>query len=197
MLHAIPQVFANAALPRLVLLVNHVLAAEPVATERLRRHAGRSLKLNLDAWPDLLPPPPLLQFGITPAGLFEWQAPAATAEPAAAADLLITVDAGNPARALLQGLMGKRPAVNVAGDAAFAADVSWVIDNVRWDIRDDLARLFGELPAGELARQARAVGDALRGAAQGLAQRAAGLRESAFGSGGSAPDAAAARPPSQ
>jgi len=189
MLNALPQVFANAALPRLVLLVNHVLASEPVATERLRRHGGRSVRLTLEGWPGVLPPPPDLRFGITPAGLLEWLEPDGSA---AAADLNISVDAGNPGRALLQGLMGKRPAVNVAGDAAFAADVSWVIDNVRWDVRDDVARLFGELPAGELARQARAVADALRGAAKALAERAAGRRGATFGSGA---DATAATPP--
>ena len=39
-------------------MLNHVLASEAVATERLRPHAGRAVALTLDQWPSLLPAPP-------------------------------------------------------------------------------------------------------------------------------------------
>ena len=176
MFHALPRVFASAVMQRATLLVNHVLASEAVATERLAKHVGRSLQLQLNDWPALLPPPPLLRFLITPAGLVEWRGEPPDADAsaeAAPADLLITVDAGNPARLSAEGALGRRPAVTVAGDAALATDVSWVFDNLRWDIRDDLARVVGELPARELARSAQALATGLRNAVQGLVQRAA------------------------
>lgn len=185
MLNALPQLFASAAMQRACLLVNHVLSSEPVATDRLKPHAGRQLLVQLSGWPELLPAPPALRFAITPAGLLEWLPEAAPA----AADLELTVEAANPARLLVQGLLGRRPPVAVAGDSRLAADVSWVIDNLRWDVRDDLARIFGELPARELARSARALAEGLRSAVQGFAQRAAS------GTGGSAD--APAQPPAR
>ena len=185
---------------RATLLVNHVLASESVATVRLQRHAGRSLRLRLDDWPALLPAPPELRFAITPAGLLEWRPRAANADaPAgddAPADLEISVAAGNPARLLAQGLLGQRPVVAVAGDAALANDVSWVIYNLRWDIRDDLARIFGELPAHQLASSASALAGGLRTAVQGLLQRAAAARRSASPDSHAAPDPPA-RPPAR
>lgn len=170
MLTALNQLVASAAIARATLLVNHVLASEPVATGRLRPHAARTLRVQLTDWPGLLPALPALCFTVTPAGLLEWREGVLGA--AESFDLDVSVDAGNPAGLLLQGLMGHRPSVSVSGDAAFAADVSWVMDNVRWDVRDDLARAFGELPAGELSRRASALAEGLRSAVDGLVLRA-------------------------
>jgi ubiquinone biosynthesis protein UbiJ len=62
-------------------------------------------------------------------------------------------------------LQGERPRVEVAGDAALAANVNWLFDNLRWEPHDDLARLFGAAPATELERAARMAGGAARRAA--------------------------------
>ena len=67
MLHALNALLADAALERLTLLVNHVLASEPVATQRLVAHAGRSIQLHFDGWPRVLPPLPTTAFRVTPA----------------------------------------------------------------------------------------------------------------------------------
>lgn len=143
---------------RITLLANHVVAAEPQATARLRPHAGRCIRLHLDGWPALLPAPPVAAFVVTAAGLLEWQE-----APGAAADLEIRVDMSNPARAALQALAGQRPRTEVSGDAAFAGDVNWLIDNLRWDLEDDLARVVGAAPAREIVRVAGAVADGVRG----------------------------------
>ena len=55
-----------------------------------------------------------------------------------------------------QALTGERPNVEIAGDAEFASDVNWLIDNLRWDVEDDLARFIGAGPAREVSRLARA-----------------------------------------
>jgi len=52
--------------------------------------------------------------------------------------------------------------VQVTGSADFAADVDWLIDNLRWDVQDDLARLVGEGPAEQVGRLARAAAAAVR-----------------------------------
>ncbi|GEM_PF-289338 len=173
MFHTLQQLVGTALMERFTLTLNHVLAAEPAALERLRPHAGRCVRVQLNGWPSLLPPVPQLAFLITPAGLVEWCATA----PAPDADLLVTVDASNPARTLAQGLTGQRPGVDVAGDSRLATDVSWLMDNLRWDLQDDLARLVGPAAANELGRVGRMLAGGLRDAVaqlSSLAERARG-----------------------
>ncbi|HZE90121.1 MAG TPA: hypothetical protein VE029_00210 [Rhizobacter sp.] len=137
-----------AAMQRITLALNHVLSSEPVAAQRLRPHAGRSIQLHLANWPALLPKLPELTFAVTPAGLLDW----VDHEAPPLIDLQLTLDASNPAKSLMQGLAGERPHVEVVGNAQLAADVSWLLDNLRWDVQDDLARLVGTGPAREIAR---------------------------------------------
>ena len=158
MFHALNSLIGTAAIERLVLLVNHVLASEPVATQRLRAHVGRGIALQFEGWPALLPPLPGTTFRVTPAGLIEW----CGAEPLADPDLQVTIDASNPALAMAQALAGTRPRVVIAGDAAFATDLNWLFDNLRWDVQDDLARVVGQAPAREIARLAGAVAAGMR-----------------------------------
>ncbi len=150
MLDALNALLAPAAMERLTLLLNHVLSSEPVATERLRAHAGRCIGLHLEDWPSLLPPPPVLAFCITRAGLLEWSS-AAPAEY----DLHVTINAGNPALLALKWLSGSTPSMDIKGDAALASDVHWLAENLRWDIAADLERLFGPAVADQLSRLGR------------------------------------------
>jgi ubiquinone biosynthesis protein UbiJ len=169
MLDSLQQLAAGALMNRLTLMLNHVLASEDAAVRRLRPHAGRFIRLQMTGWPGLLPPPPALTFLVTPAGLLEW----CGQQPPSAVDLQLAVDASNPARALAQGLTGQRPAVEVAGDAALATDVSWLMDNLRWDVQDDLARLIGDAPAHELARVGAVLAGGVRQAVSSLSSLAA------------------------
>lgn len=162
MLQALQTLAGAAALERLTLLVNHVLSAEPTAVRRLRAHHGCCIRLQFQSWPALLPALPPTTFRVTPAGLLEWCGADAPAE----ADLRVAIDASNPALALLKALAGERPRVDVAGDAALATDISWLFDNLRWDIEDDVAHIVGPVAAQEIARVSRSaatgLGDAVR-----------------------------------
>ena len=153
----------------MVLLFNHVLSRESHVTGRLRAFAGRSVVIRLAGWPQLLPAAPDLALAVTPAGLWE----RLEATPAGA--LLIELDAGNPALMALSALTGEKPRINVQGDAAFAGEMNWLMENVRWDIEDDLAALVGPAAAHQLGRFAHAVGGALAG----LARQAENLRKRA------------------
>jgi len=134
------------ALTRVTLLLNHILLAEPEATRRLRAQTGRLIRIGWDQWPAFLPPPPDVVWRITPAGLLEVE------EADAAGDgLSVTLDHRQWLGWLMTGRQG-RPPMDIQGDAAFAAEVAWLAENLRWDIEDDLARLVGEVPAHELAR---------------------------------------------
>lgn len=170
MFHTLASVLQAALVERLTLLLNHVLGAEAVAADRLRGHAGRVFRLQFDGWPALLPPLPQVSYRVTPAGLLEACAGApASVEP----DLRLAIDASNPALALAQwSAAGEWPRVDVQGDAQFAADLSWLMQNLRWDVQDDLARLVGQAPAHELARIARLIAGGLRGALGGLSAAA-------------------------
>jgi ubiquinone biosynthesis protein UbiJ len=156
--NAMATLFSNAVLDRVTLFLNHVLAAEPAATERLQPHQGRSLAVTWVQWPPFLPPPLPVAWQVTPAGLLERIA----LEPPAAA-LRVVIDVSQAPRwwAALQA--GEPPPLEIQGDAQFAADVSWLIANVRWDAEDDLARVIGDAPARELARIGRGMADAIRG----------------------------------
>ena len=151
---------------RLVLLINHVLTREPIAARRLQPLAGRGLVVHLSGWPSLMPAVPDLILGVTPAGLFE----RLDVAPSGTGGLRIEIDASNPARLALGALSGEAPGVTVQGDAAFAGEMHWLMDNLRWDIEDDLAAVVGPLPARQLAQ----FGRALRRSLSGMAQRFAG-----------------------
>ena len=94
MLHALVSTAQSALVERAVLFVNHILAAEPAASQRLQTHAGRCMALQVDGWPALLPALPRLDFRVTPAGLVEW----CDGELPASVDLVVRLDASDPAR---------------------------------------------------------------------------------------------------
>lgn len=164
MLHTLHSLLAPAAMGRLTLVINHVLASEPVAVQRLRPHQGQRIELLAADWPRLLPPLPPLAFTITPAGLLEWdQQPTG-----AAADLRVRVDASNPARWLADALASQTPAVDIDGDAQLATDVNWLLQNLRWDVEADLERLMGPAAARQVHRMGSTLARGLRGALQAV-----------------------------
>ncbi len=133
---------------RIVLLLNHVLMQEPQAMERLARQKGRVV---LAQWRTFT-----FKLLVTPAGLWD------VAAPEAQADLTLLVTEVSPL-AIAQALMqGDKPAVRIEGDVQFAAEVNWLVDHVRWDIEEDLARILGDAPAHTLAQAARTLAHALR-----------------------------------
>lgn len=132
---------------RLVLFLNHVLMQEPEAQARLARQQGRVVKLQ---WGQFW-----MQLAATPAGLCE-------RSPVAEPDLLLTVTDAAPWGLVRDALRGDKPGVRIEGDVQFAAEVSWLVDNVRWDAEEDLARLVGDAPAHALAGMGRALAQALR-----------------------------------
>jgi ubiquinone biosynthesis protein UbiJ len=181
MLHSLQAQFTPLLAERLTLVINHVLNGESVATERLRPHAGRSLALVITSWPKLLPPPPLLAWRVTPAGLLEWCGSEALAEPA---DLTVRLDAPNPALMLARALTGETPAVQVDGDAQLAGDVNWLLQNLRWDVAADLERLFGPVVARQLHLVGSALARGLRATLNLAAKGAATLGERVRSRGG-------------
>lgn len=170
MLQNLNALLAPALMERLVLVVNHVLSREPQAVARLLPHQGRVLRLELLQLPRLLQPAPPLAFRVTPAGLVEW-----CREPVEA-DLRVRLDAANPAALALQMVGGGMPSLDIDGDAQLATDVDWLLKNLRWDVADDLQRLFGPVAAQEVHRVGSLLARGLRAALQGAAVVAGRMR---------------------
>jgi len=164
MFEAMKTLAERSVMERVVLLLNHVISAEPQAMERLRSHASRTVRFELEGWPPLLPAPAPIAFRVTPPGLVEWIEEPGELTP----DLRVAIDAANPALAFAKFVVGERPQLRVEGDAGFATDLNWLIENLRWDVQDDLARLVGDAPARELSRFGGALAKAIREAAKTL-----------------------------
>ena len=77
-------------------------------------------------------------------------------------DLRLTVTDENPLDVATALLRGDKPSVRIEGDVQLAAEVNWLIDHVRWDAEEDLARLIGDAPAHTLAQWARSAIAALK-----------------------------------
>ena len=155
-------------LDRALLWLNHVLAAEPAATARLAVHAGRKVTVHWQGPAGPWPVPPDLVLRITPAGLCETVEAEPDASSPPSAGLRVTVALPAPHELLSLWFAGKRPAVSVEGDARFAADVAWLVENLRWDVEHDLARFVGDAAAHEFVRFGTALRDALRSATGGI-----------------------------
>jgi ubiquinone biosynthesis accessory factor UbiJ len=127
--------------------VNHLLAREPWARERLKPYAGKCVKLSCS--------PVTLALVVQPDGLFS-----STSEANAGRfDVTIAV----PLDALPVFLQGGQAAVmkhvRIEGDAEFATTLAKLAEHLRWYPEEDLARVIGDAPAHRVGRLARAVQD--------------------------------------
>jgi ubiquinone biosynthesis protein UbiJ len=134
---------------RLVLLLNHVLQQEPEAQARLKRQTGRLVEAHWRVFS--------VRLQATPAGLLE------LGSPAQQPDLTLTVTEESPWSLAQAALRGDKPAVRIAGDVQLAAEVQWLVDHVRWDLEEDLSRVFGDAPAHAMGQAMHRVAEALRG----------------------------------
>jgi ubiquinone biosynthesis protein UbiJ len=156
---------------RLVLLLNHVLQQEPEAQARLKRQAGRLVEARWRVFS--------VRLQATPAGLLDIGS--AALQP----DLTLTVTDESPWSLAQAALRGEKPAVRIAGDVQLAAEVQWLVDHVRWDLEEDLARLVGDAPAHAMGQVLRRMAEALRSfvGAVGAARPATGTPAGPAGPG--------------
>jgi ubiquinone biosynthesis protein UbiJ len=143
----LPDWMVGEAQHRLVLLLNHVLMQEPEAQARLARQKGQIVRVQWRGFE--------MQLAATPAGLCELT-------PSGKPDLMLTVVEASPVALARQALEGQKPEVRIEGDVQLAADINWLVDHVRWDTEEDLARLIGDAPAHALAQAGRRVAQSLR-----------------------------------
>ncbi|MEX1165316.1 MAG: hypothetical protein WEK74_00315 [Hydrogenophaga sp.] len=134
---------------RLVLFLNHVLMSEPQAQARLRRQMGKPVRVQ---WGDIH-----LTLAPTAAGLLERLSSSAKPE------LSVTLTQTSPIDLAQSVIAGNKPGVDIQGDVQLAAEVAWLVDNVRWDVEEDLSRIIGDAAANTLVRFARSAAEAIKG----------------------------------
>lgn len=153
------------AVPR---AINHLLAAEPWARQRLAAHAGKTALLVIGTLPPLR-----MALRVEDDGLVARVAAVADAEPELPPALRIDL----PATALPQFLTGGREAVvrqaRLEGDAEFAHAISTVAGNLRWEAEEDLARLVGDAMATRIGGFVRGTFSQVREAQRKLAENVA------------------------
>ena len=133
---------------RAVLFLNHVLQQEPEAQQRLARQQGRVVEFE---WRFVT-----MKVVATPAGLLD------LAPEDKVPELMLVLAETSPLGLARAAVRGDKPAVRIEGDVQLAAEVNWLVDHVRWDVEDDLARLIGDVPAHTIANGARRVVEGLR-----------------------------------
>jgi ubiquinone biosynthesis protein UbiJ len=120
---------------------NRLLAAEPWARARLAPFAGETIELRG-------PPFPPLHFVILPGGTLE----AGGGNPA----LTITLTP-EALVSLARGPEHFARALEVAGDPRLAAEVSALARHLRWDVEEELSKLFGDVAAHRIADTGRSL----------------------------------------
>ena len=123
-----------------IAFLNHLLAREDWARARLRPFALKTIHLRVA-------PMPALRLRIADAGLLE----SARDE---APDLTLDIRAGT-----LSGLMRHDEAavreIAMSGDTELAAVIQFLFRNLRWEIEEDLSRVFGDAIAHRAAESGR------------------------------------------
>ena len=130
--------------PTPLLPINHVLRQNTWALERLRAHAGQSVRI--DHFPFIT------HVLITPSGEVD-SAPAGTT-----ANVTIRITPGLGLR-----LAARDPSVwndiPVEGEAALAASLQHVARNLRWDVEEDLSKVMGDIAAHRVVESGRKLHD--------------------------------------
>ena len=132
--------------------LNHLLAGEGWARERLAPFAGETVEFRA-------PPLPALRIAIAPGGT--------TLPPASDASPSLTLSMKPGALfALSRGVDHAMREVEVAGNAQLANEILFLARHLRWDLEEDLSRVFGDVAAHRMVdggtRFAAAAADAGR-----------------------------------
>ena len=120
--------------------VNHLLAQAAWAREALAEHAGKVAVFELF--------PLRVAVAVDPDGTLR------AAPEGDAPSVTIRLTQATVFQILAEGEDAWRKA-NVQGDTEFAAAISRVAANLRWDVEEDLSRVFGDITAHRMAATGR------------------------------------------
>jgi len=140
--------------------LNHLLAQQPWAAERLKAFAGQCAEFRCPPFPDL-------RFAILESGLVE------EASADAVSALVVKLKPSALPLVLVRDEAALKQ-IELEGSAELAAAVQQLFRQLAWDIEDDLSRVFPDIVAHRLAEGGRAFaawqGEAATRLAQNLAE---------------------------
>ena len=138
-----------------IAFINHLLAEEQWARDKLAPFAAKRVRVTAPALPDLA-------FAVRPDGMLE---PAAEGYP----DLTIGLSS-----AALPKLLARDEtvlqAIAFSGDAELAAALQFLFRHLRWEVEEDLSRVVGDVAAHRIAETGRAFAAWQKDAAERLGQ---------------------------
>jgi ubiquinone biosynthesis protein UbiJ len=139
-----------------IFALNHLLGAEAWAREKLKPYAGQCIEFRSA-------PLPALRLDILDTGLLR------AAAKDAAPNLVVTI---GPAAlpAALRGEDALLREIGIEGNADLAGTVQYLFRHLRWDIADDLSKVFGDVLAQRMVSEGKRFAAWNREAAQKLAQ---------------------------
>ena len=124
--------------------VNHLLARETWARDRLAPYAGKTARLSC--------PPVALTLLVQPEGYLA----AVEDHEAQQADVALSLPVGALSSFVQGGQTAVMKHVKIEGDAEFAQVIGKLAEHLRWEPEEDLAKLIGDAPASRVASFARA-----------------------------------------
>jgi ubiquinone biosynthesis protein UbiJ len=128
--------------------INHLLAGEDWARQKLAPHAGKLTILKVGGVD--------FRFLIQNTGLLSEPAGASEGEPGTEPALTITMSPGS-LLAVARRDEGALKNVEVRGDADLAQAVMFLVGNLRWDVEEDLARVIGDIAAHRMVSDAKSL----------------------------------------
>lgn len=136
--------------------VNHLLAREAWARDRLAPYAGKTARLKFSSI--------AVTLAVEPGGYLsavdETDARAVDVSLAVASDALPAFMQGGQAAVMKH--------VKIEGDAEFATQLAKLAEHLRWEPEEDLAKLIGDAPAHRAAELVRTAGAHALRAGRGL-----------------------------
>ncbi|MFH1044834.1 MAG: SCP2 sterol-binding domain-containing protein [Pseudomonadota bacterium] len=142
-----------------VYALNHLLGAEAWARDKLKPYAGQCVEFRAS-------PLPALRLEILDSGLL------ADAAQDAVSNLVVTIASG-ALPALVQGEEALMREIDLEGNADLAGTVQYLFRHLRWDVEEDLSRLFGDVLAHRMVEEGSRFAAWNREAAGKLAQNLA------------------------
>ena len=116
--------------------LNRLLRETPLAMERLRKHAGRTVRFDVGPLP--------IAWTIQPDGSV------ASADPRGVRDLAVRISPFALPR-LAAGDDAAWREAHIEGDAELAQEVSFLASHLRWDPEEALSRVVGDIAAERVA----------------------------------------------
>ncbi len=139
-----------------IIALNHLLGAEAWARDKLKPYAGQCIEFRSA-------PLPALRLDVLDTGLLR------AAAKDAAPNLVVTI---GPAAlpAALRGEDALMREIGIEGNADLAGTVQYLFRHLRWDIAEDLSKVFGDVLAQRMVSEGKRFAAWNREAAEKLAQ---------------------------